>query len=928
MADPGGTASPQGGPTPNLPLHLTSFVGRDSEQEDVLRMLDRTQLVTLTGTGGCGKTRLATRVAAAASARFADGTWWVELAPVRDPELVGPTIAQVLGVRPLPGQTELDAVLAHLEGHESLLVIDNCEHLLDEAARVTEAIGRACPRVRLLATSRESLRAQGETEWRIPSLSLPCDDTGADVAVSDAVRLFVERAAQVKPAFRLTDDNAPAVVGICRGLDGIPLAIELAAARIRAFSVEQIAVGLADRFRFLDTGPRTAAPRQQTLRASVDWSHDLLSERERLVFRRLAVFVGGFALEPAEQVCGGDGVEHGDVLGLLAALVEKSLVQAEDAGTAVRFRLLETLRQYAQERLDDANEVERVRDRHRDVFLELAESIAPDLLTPRQAEALGRLDSEAANFERAIERAASTEPHRALRLCVALTLWWRLRSRFAQAETSFTLALEATPDPSVMRARALWGRAFLFTFGGALDAAFPAALAAVDAAEEAADDSTTARALWLIGIATMWIDPVGARPGLDRARDLAAASGDDFGLMHATQGLAMTYSLQDDHAGARPFHDEALRLAKSLGQQDAMAWHWIAMALSAWTAGDLAALRASADRALQLSRRVGDVVTETAAVFGLALADIEAGQPQLALEDLAAVVDRARARGGLMMVGAAELGVAAAKAADGRLEDARAALESLAASPAAGLAFVASRAYAVLAEVTRLLGDPRAQNAAEAGLEIANRSDDKPVAAEAQLVLGRVAGAGGEWAQAQRQFHEVLLVAVEFGSPRVPRVLEALADVAAGLESPNEAARVLGAADRAWSELGLAPWPHQRRETERLKAHLGELLGTDGFERAHAEGRALTIDEAVGYVRRARGERKRPSTGWASLTPTEIEVARHAAAGLTNPEIAEQMFISRGTVRTHLSHIFAKVGMKNRWELAAEMARRGTDPEL
>lgn len=928
MAARGGTASPHGGPAPvNLPLHLTTFVGREFEQEEVLRLLHRTRLVTCTGTGGCGKTRLATRVAAAAAARFPDGTWWVELAPIGDGDLVGPAVAQVLGVRPLPGQTELDAVLAYLERRQSLLVVDNCEHLLDEAARLAEAVGRACPGVRLLATSREPLRAQGETEWRVPSLSLPGDDTAVDVAASDAVRLFVERAAQVKPSFQLTDDNARAVVGICRGLDGIPLAIELAAARMRAFSVEQIAEGLADRFRFLAAGPRTAAPRQQTLRASVDWSHDLLSEPERIVFRRLAVFVGGFALEPAERVCGGEGVERDDVLGMLAALVEKSLVQAEDAGAVVRYRLLETIRQYARERLDDADEAERVRDRHRDVFLEMAESIFPELLTPHQPEALSRLDSEAANLEHAIERAASTAPQSALRMCVALTLWWRLRSRFAQGETSFRRALEATPEPSVMRARALWGRAFLFTFGGALDAAFPAAFAAVDAAEEAADDSTTARALWLIGMATMWIDPIGARPGLERARDLAAGSGDDFGLMHATQGLGMTYSLQSDHAGARAFHDESFRLAQGTGQQDALAWHWLAMALSAWTAGDLAALRVNADRALLLSRRVGDVVTETAAVFGLSVADIEAGRPQRAMDDLGAVVDRALARGGMMMVGAAELGLAIAKAADGRLDDARAALVSLIAHRAAGLAYIVGRAYAVLGEVNRLLGNRDAQNTAEAGLEIANRSGDRPVAAEAQLVLGRVASAAGEWTKAQRLFHEILPVAVESGSPRVPRVLEALAETAAGLESPTEAARVLGAASRAWSELGLVPWPHQRRETDRLEDHLRELLGADSFERAHAEGRALAIDEAVGYVRRARGERKRPSIGWASLTPTEVDVARHAAAGLTNPEIAEQMFISRGTVRTHLSHIFAKVGVKNRLELATEMARRPGDTQ-
>lgn len=907
----------------DLPLPLSSFIGRARELSELLTVLSRVRLLTLTGSGGCGKSRLALQAATEAREDFSGGAWWVELAPIGDPQMVAPVLAQAFGVRPMPGQTELEAVVSHLGARPALVLLDNCEHLLEEAARVAEALARGCPQVRLIATSREPLRAEGETEWRVPSMSLPAPEAATESAEgSDAVRLFVERAAQVKRGFELTLENTSAVVTICQELDGIPLAIELAAARLRAFSLEQIAEGLSDRLRVLTRGTRTAAPRHQTLRASVDWSHELLAIAERTVLRRLAVFVGGFTAEAAERVCSGEGIEPDQVLDLLSALVEKSLVQAEERGPTKRYRLLETVRQYALERLIKADEDPRVRDSHRDFFLEFAELIEPQLLTPRQPEFLDLLDPETANLASAIERAAVTEPHKALRLSVSLTLWWRLRSLFAQGEAGFAQALAAATEPSALRARALWGRAFLLIFAGAFETALPAAQGALDAAEEVGDGSTTALALWLIGIATMLPDPIGSRPGLERARDLTADNGDDFGFMQATQALGMSYTLQDDHRRAKPLHEEALRLAERLGQQDVLAWHWVAMGLGAWVAGEHLVLQDAADKALGLARRAGDVVTETGAICARAFLDIEAGRPQQALEQTIAIRGRALTRGGLLILPATDLAIAMAHAAGGRLDEARSTLETLIEQGVVGWAFMLSRSQVLLAEVLRLLGETRARRTAEDGLELAGGIDDRPVAAEAQVVLGRLAAARGEWTEAQRLHHEALPIALEYGSPRVPRVLEALAEVAAGLESHAEAARILGAARHLWSEAGLVPWPHQRKETEALEARVREALGAEAFERIFSEGEALTMDEAIGYVRRARGERKRPSAGWESLTPTEVEIARHAAGGLTNPEIAERMFISRGTVRTHLSHIFAKLGLKNRSELAREVAQR------
>src|SRR5262245_5916421 len=388
--------SPRGSVPNNLPIQLSSFVGRGGELRQVERLLLERRLLTLTGAGGCGKTRLAVQSASEILERFPDGAWWVELAPLADERLVGSAIAESLGVRPLPGMTELQAAGACLAERRALIVLDNCEHLAQACAEAAEALLSAAPEIVVLATSRAPLTAAGETEWRVPSLSLPAlndEENGA----SDAVVLFVERAAAARPDLSLSPDDAEHVAAICSELDGMPLAIELAAARVRMLSVAQIAAGLSDRFRLLTGGPRTALPRLKTLRASVDWSYELLSDSERVLLSRLAAFAGGFTLKAAEEVCGGEAIESEHVLGLLGSLVDQSLVIAEATESGVRYRLLETVRQYGLERLADADE-DRVRARHRDHFLALAEEAAPHLETQDQSEWLRLLDPEANNL--------------------------------------------------------------------------------------------------------------------------------------------------------------------------------------------------------------------------------------------------------------------------------------------------------------------------------------------------------------------------------------------------------------------------------------------------------------------------------------------------------------------------------------------------
>jgi non-specific serine/threonine protein kinase len=450
----------------NLPLPLTSFVGRDTAIAEVTRLLSTTRLLTLTGAGGCGKSRLALRIGEEVRRAYADGAWLVELAALSDPTLLPHTVASALGVREAPGRPLLDLLTAYLRGRSLLLILDNCEHLVAACAPLAETLLRACPGLTILATSRHVLGVAGETAWRVPSLAVP--DLHSPPPLErlvhyEAVQLFIDRATAAQPGLQVTQQNAPAVARICHHLDGIPLAIELAAARARVFAVEQIAARLDDRFRLLTAGPRTALPRQQSLGATVDWSYALLSEPERALLRRLAVCAGGWTFEAAEVVAAGDGVQPYAVLDLLAQLVDKSLVIAEERRGAVRYRLLETIREYACDRLQAAGEAAGTRDRHRAYFLALAEEAEPQLRGAESQRFLDRLEEEHANLRVALEWALASPDggEAALRLSGALAWFWWLRSYHDEGWRWLERALAGAPEASAARMKALHGAGYL-----------------------------------------------------------------------------------------------------------------------------------------------------------------------------------------------------------------------------------------------------------------------------------------------------------------------------------------------------------------------------------------------------------------------------------------------------------------------------------
>ncbi len=462
--------------TNNLPLSLTSFVGRIAEVEEVKDLMLRSRLLTLTGTAGIGKTRLAAQVAGQVVKHFRDGVWLVELGPLTDPVLVPQTVATAVGLREEASTPVSELIINYLETRQVLLLFDNCEHLLQATANLAQAILRSCAGVRVLTTSRESLGVDGEKVWRVPSLSLPDSERLSDVRWTDyeALTLFAQRATDVLGTFVLTETTGQLVVQICQRLDGIPLAIELAAGRLKVLSLEQVADRLSDRFRLLTGGSRTAMPRQQTLRAAIDWSYELLHPTEQVLLRRLAVFVGGFSLEAAEAIVPGNGnpIRADQILEYLAELVEKSLILVSSEGGG-RYRLLETIRQYGLEKLVEASEAGELRARHRDWYLAQAERAEVELRGPNQLDWVERLEWNCDNLRAALAWCLDTgDQVSALRMAGSLGIYWRHHGRGGEGRVWLERALGPSDAPPGVRGKALlwsaalsgdWARAEVIT---------------------------------------------------------------------------------------------------------------------------------------------------------------------------------------------------------------------------------------------------------------------------------------------------------------------------------------------------------------------------------------------------------------------------------------------------------------------------------
>jgi predicted ATPase len=622
----------------NLPRALTSFVGRHREVGEVAGLLERAPLVTLVGPGGVGKTRLAVEVAR----RLAPpgGAWFVDLAPIADPGLVPAAAAAPFCLREVAGARLTDTLAEHLRSEQLVLVLDNCEHLVEPSAQLAEALLQTCPTLRIVATSREPLGVPGETTWRVPSLSVPdqADPPAAANLVSfEAVRLFAERARLVDPAFDL-DGTASSVAEVCRRLDGIPLAIELAAARVRMMRPQEIAARLGEAVRLLTGGARTALPRQQTLRATIDWSHDLLGEPERVLLRRLAIFAGGFTLEAAEAVCAdppppladggsapaGPSLNPSDVLDVLTRLVDRSLVIAEPA--AGRYRLLETVRQYAAERLGSATtcetvagpsldqlppsqEAETLQRRHSDYFLALAEEAQARWTGPEQTGWLARLELEHDNMRVALSRLRSCGAlEEGLRLGMALWNFWWLRGHFSEgrAHLEACLAPVSASTGSAAHAAALTRVAELARIQGDYPSARAHTAHALGICRASGDREGAAVALRELGrLAQEEGDFVASRPYLEESLALQRALGNKPGIVLSLAFLARLHDLEGDLRAARPLFEQSLALARELGDRTGIAVALFGLGRTAFASGERAQARALWCQCLVLFEEVG-----------------------------------------------------------------------------------------------------------------------------------------------------------------------------------------------------------------------------------------------------------------------------------------------------------------------------------
>jgi non-specific serine/threonine protein kinase len=728
--------SPQA-PRTNLPAALSSFIGREAEQAAVRALLAGHRLVTLTGEGGSGKTRLALAVADELLEEYPDGVWLVELAALSDPTLVVQAVAQALGVREEPGRPLLATLSDYLREKALLLLLDNCEHLVAACAELASGLLRACSKLSILATSREGLAVGGEERWRVPMLTVP--GAGRQVTLEqlpsyEAVRLLVERGLASRAGFGMTAQNAWAVEQVCRRLDGLPLALELAAARLATLSIEQVAQRLDDRFRLLTGGSRSALPHQQTLRATLDWSHALLSDLEPVLFRRLSVFAGGWTLEAAEAVCAGEGIEQEDVLDLLSRLVQRSLVRVEEGDGEPRYLLLETVRAYSREHLAASGEEATTRSRHLDWCVALAEEAEPRLRGPDQGVWLDRLEREHDNLRVALGWAReSGDVELGLRLAGAVRRFWEVRGYVSEGWGWFEALLPgADATPAAARASALHGAGTLARDQG---------------------DYDRAAALHEEGLA------------------LRRALGDKLGIAASLNNLGGVAYYQGDYGRAAALMEESLALKRELGDTWGIANSLGNLGVVAYYQGDYGRAATLYEEALALQREVGDT-------WGIANS-------------------------------LGNLGDVAARQGDhGR----------------------AATLYEEALALGRELGVTRGS-------------------ASLLYYLGVVTYRQGEYGRAAALLTEGLLLSRDLDARNLRALVEAIAWVAAARGQALRAARLAGGAEALWESLGVRVPPDEQADHEADHEQAVQVmraaLGEEAFATAWAEGRALSLDQAM-----------------------------------------------------------------------------------
>jgi predicted ATPase/DNA-binding CsgD family transcriptional regulator len=902
-----------------LPRPPTSFVGRQSTVEVLRCRLEHERLVTLVGPGGCGKTRLAIEVGSRAAGSRPDGVFFVDLAGLSDPGLVPGTVLRALGIPEGRHRDPLETLAAQLSDRDLLLIIDNCEHLIEASAMLASAVSADCPDVRLLATSRERLGVPGEAVVALGGLELSGragnDDEGS-AERSEAGRLFVDRARMARADFLV--DNPCALASICERLDGIPLALELAAARTRLMSLDAIAEGLSDRFRFLVGAERTGPPRHKTLSASIEWSCALLSDNERHLLHRLSVFASGFTLAAAEAVGGDDEVDPHEVLALLTSLVDKSLVQVVHG--ADRFRLHETMRAYAAMALTACGATS-ARDRHLDYVTKLVKSMDPKTLTSQVSVALACLWPELDNLRVALDWATESEQFDAgAELMSSAGNFFNIIGVHGEALARCELLLTFKVD-QIRRADLLyWASAFARYIMPTDSLGLALELTALG--RSFGEAGTLARGLCRVAAIQAWSEPEEGVKAADQAVRLARENGLNYLVVTGLQLEALAYCWLRRPEEALPCAEEAVQVARQFD----LLWHeaaaQLAVCVAAKFSGRLLRCLDEANTLLRLGAQlpgyfsyVGDQICAEAYTYlgdprGVdAFARARSEAEALGHEYPAATIEAGQGEL-LVSLGREDEGFALVEEANTRLE-------------ALGLSYLCVNWRAVLAEVALRRGD---LCLARSHLDKASGRVQQRTAPEAVPVLraeARLARAEGDMHRSHALACDGLGAAFRGGHGIwVVDLLELTAITCADLERDEEAARLLGAAEHQRELTKYARWVPARDELAPVLAKIDAALGTGPFERAVCEGRRLALGAAVDYARRGRGSRSHAASGWDSLTPSERRVASLVGKRLSNAEIAGQLFISEATVKSHLNHVFDKLGMTNRRQLVAAVPHR------
>jgi predicted ATPase/DNA-binding CsgD family transcriptional regulator len=901
------------------------FIGRERELVALEQMVSTERLVTLVGPGGCGKTRLALELSKRAEASGEQGDRVVvELASVRMAERVSDALVRGLGVRERSGRTQAQALLDSLADRRVLLVLDNCEHVSAEVGRLAGELLAFAQSVRLLVTSREPLRISGELVFALAPFGLPEVGGGVSSVVrSEAGRFFVDRAAAADPGFVLAPATARAVVRICHALDGLPLALDLAAARVGALAIDEIADGLSRQGRLAGGPGASAVARHRSVRASLDWSYQLLEERERVLLRRLATFGGGWSAEAAHAV-GLPEAPAPEVFDLLERLHAKGLIVAAAGDGQPRWTFLQTVAEYAAEQLALDEDRTATRDRHLAWFRALASEGDRLLLDP---DGRDLVDSETPNLRIALDWAIEHDARSAVTIAASLARHWILAERFAEGSAACAAALSVANDRCDPGARAVIHCAIgvIGTLSDDYEQALVNTYAGLELLGEVQGGETRARCLQLSAMVLI-LTGVDLPAGLQNAGlavEMTRSLGDLLGLAWALVNVAMAEGICDRFDAARTAYDEFLAVPGAAEHVRLRTWAELTAAWAQLIVGSPVRALQHADLALALE---GDRPSMTRFVLNChrvhALALL--GHTDAAVEEGLGMLAKARESDAPMAIPAVEMSLAVAELMGDDLESAEAHARPLLEMPQTHTVALMRE---VLAQIALARGDSyEARAQARELAALAQRSGSQRHRAVADYLFGCAAITDGEEEPGRERVHAALAVFAELGLERgAADALEELALLAAANGDATRAARLAAAASGARARLGCAPLPRSARRLAAARARCVDRDGEGPWEAAWVEGESLALADAIAYARRRRGSRARPESGWESLTPAELKVAELAASGISNPQIAARLFMSRSTVKMHLSSVYLKLRIANRTELARAIATHSGD---